>query len=68
MRIRYQSFIDPDEDPQYTSLLQSYLDSLAGRRLPHSQHIHGSRAHEGGVTRIGPEGEVLHNCSTKRCL
>jgi allantoin racemase len=33
MRICYQSFIDENEDPQYTTLLQLYLYSVAAPDL-----------------------------------
>lgn len=55
MRIRYQSFIDPDEDPQYTSLLQSYLDSLAGPGVAYE------------VVGMVPPDKKLHRISEYRC-
>jgi len=55
MRIRYQSFIDPEEDPQYTSLLQSYLDSLAGPNVSYE------------VVGMVPPDKKLHRISEYRC-
>ena len=55
MRIRYQSFIDPEEDPQYTSLLQSYLDSLAGPDVSYE------------VVGMVPPDKKLHRISEYRC-
>jgi Asp/Glu/hydantoin racemase len=55
MRIRYQSFIDPEEDPQYTSLLQSYLDSLAGPDVTYE------------VVGMVPPDKKLHRISEYRC-
>lgn len=55
MRICYQSFIDPEEDPQYTALLQSYLDSLAGPGVTYD------------VVGMRPPDKKLHRISEYRC-
>jgi allantoin racemase len=55
MRICYQSFIDPREDPQYTALLQGYLDSLAGPGVTYE------------VVGMSPPDKKLHRISEYRC-
>jgi Asp/Glu/hydantoin racemase len=55
MRICYQSFIDPEEDPQYTSLLQTYLDSLAGPGVTYE------------VVGMSPPDKKIHRVTEYRC-
>ena len=55
MRICYQSFIDPNEDPQYTALLQSYLDSVAA---PDVEFV---------VVGMSPGDTKIHRISEFRC-
>jgi len=55
MRICYQSFIDPAEDPQYTELLQGYLDGLAGPGVTYE------------VVGMSPPDKKLHRISEYRC-
>jgi Asp/Glu/hydantoin racemase len=55
MRICYQSFIDPEEDPQYTALLQAYLDSVAGPGVTYE------------VVGMRPPDKKLHRISEYRC-
>src|SRR5437762_1582605 len=55
MRICYQSFIDPEEDPQYTALLQGYLNSVAGSGVTFD------------VVGMAPPDKKLHRISEYRC-
>jgi allantoin racemase len=55
MRIYYQSFIDQNEDPQYTALLQGYLDSVAAPDV------------EFTVVGMSPPDKTLHRITEYRC-
>jgi Asp/Glu/hydantoin racemase len=55
LRICYQSFIDAEENPEYTGLLQSYLDSVADPGVTYD------------VVGMRPPDKVLHRISEYRC-